>query len=208
MSATNQVTSAPTPDALKAAGDIIKVSTGLATGALVFGVGLLPNAASYSPLTRVLLVLSWALLLVSIIAGILSQAAIPVLLADEDYDIENKYYTWPGRIHQVSFGFAVAILAAALISIMYSEPSHLSVSTAADAVARAEAAVGGQLAVQEVTKIELINGPSGSASDGTWHIQLEVTPKTGAKSPPTPTAAPGFLDVFITAHKGMISTLP
>src|SRR2546423_210193 len=50
-------------DALKAAGDILKVSTGLATGALVFSVGLLPNAWTYTPSIRGFLILSWFSLL-------------------------------------------------------------------------------------------------------------------------------------------------
>jgi hypothetical protein len=196
-------------DALKAAGDIIKVSTGLATGALVFSVSLLPNAWTYTPLTRALLVVSWFLLLVSIVAGILSQAAIPVLMADQNYDIENKFYTWPGRAHQLSFGLAVAILAFALITIVYSEPSYLRVHTAADAIARARSVVDPQFEVRRVAKIELIKDPSDRASYSTWHAQLEIVPKGASNLPSQPPVAQSrFLDVFITARKGAVSTLP
>src|SRR5713101_351001 len=92
-------------DALKAAGDIIKLSIGLATGALVFSVGLLPNSPLYTLFVRGCLVAAWTLLLLSIGTGVLSQAAVPVLMDDQDYDIENPWFTYPGRIHQVLFGF-------------------------------------------------------------------------------------------------------
>jgi hypothetical protein len=159
-------------DALKAAGDRIKVTTGLATGALVFSVGLLPNAWTYTPLTRVLLLVSWFLLLVSIVAGVLSQAAIPVLMADQDYDIEDRYFTWSGRAHQLSFAVAVVFLASALTTIVYSEPSDLRVRTAADAIALAKSEVGDKFEVRRVTKIELIKDASDRPSNSTWHAQL------------------------------------
>lgn len=196
-------------DALKAAGDIIKVSTGLATGALVFSVGLLPNAWTYTPLTRGLLIASWFLLFGSIVAGILSQAAIPVLMADQDYDIEHKWYTYPGRIHQGVFLVAVFILAWALTTIVYSEPSHLRVRTAAEAIARARSAVGSQFEIRQVTKIELIKDPSDRASNSTWHAQFELVPKASVNLlTKHSTAQPRYLDVFVTVHKGEVSALP
>jgi hypothetical protein len=202
---TPTATPAAASDALKAAGDIIKVSTGLATGALVFSVSLLPNASTYTPGIRCFLILSWFSLLVSILTGVLSQSAIPVLMEDQDYNIENKWFTWPGRAHQIAFGFAIIFLAVALTKIVYSEPSHLRVRSAAEAVAIARREIVDKFEVAKVSKIELLKDPSDRASNATWHAQLELVPK-----PSNDPSVSGrrYLDVFITARKGEVSTLP
>lgn len=189
-------------DALKAAGDIIKVSTGLATGALVFSISLLPNVSDYVGIIRYLIAGSWGLLLISIIAGVCSQSAIPVLLFDREYDIENKYYTWPGRVHQVAFGFAILFLSIALCVILLSASGKLRVPTAADAVTNARYAIQNTYDILKLEKIELIKAPSNRPDEATWHAQFEV-----AKKAPGKVFTPIYLDVIIGARKGNVAVV-
>ncbi|MBV9748255.1 MAG: hypothetical protein JO157_05530, partial [Acetobacteraceae bacterium] len=166
-------------DALKGAGDIIKLSTSLATGALVFSVGLLGGAAGYAPWTRRLLAVTWCLLFLSIATGVISQAAIPVLMSEEKYDIEAPTYTWPGRAHQALFLAGLLLLAVALVKILYAEPAEerLRVRTAAEAVQVARATLAPRDRVSKLDTVELIKGTDqSSGGQMTWHVQLELAP--------------------------------
>jgi hypothetical protein len=184
-------------DALRAAGDIIKISTGLATGALVFSVGLLPNSTLYTSLTKVCLVASWTLLLFSIGFGVFSQAAIPVLMARRTYDIEDKFFTYPGRIHQILFGLGLLALALALALVLYSKPQRLQVGTAVQATKIAEQYVEKQYRIIQLDKIELIPGPSGQADDAAWYARFEVVPLSLTAPVTAGLRAPHRIDVLI-----------
>jgi len=193
---------ADSADALKAAGDIIKLSTGLATGALVFGVGLLPNAPVYTPFVRGCLVASWGLLLVSIVAGVFSQAAIPVLIEDRNYSIEDPYFTYPGRAHQVLFGLGLLALALGLSAVLYAEPHRLRIGTALEATRIVEKRIGTEYVIRQLTKIELIASPSDHRNEATWHAQFEVIPKAEIVKGAGAAPSPRNLDVLVGARSG------
>jgi hypothetical protein len=186
---------------MKAAGDIIKVSTGLATGSLIFSVGLIGNAPGYSLTIRGLLVVSWVLFAISIILGVMSQAVIPVLMAHQDYNIEDRWFTYPGRVHQTAFVFAVIVLAVALFKMVYSEPTTLRVPTAVEAVSIAKNAIINKYDIDRLSKIELIKAPSDRASATTWRAEFEVTQKH-SQGELEASSRPHSINVLIDALRG------
>jgi hypothetical protein len=181
-------------DILKAAGDVLKVSTGLATGALVFSVGLLKDAQSYSLFARVVLAGSWGLLVLSVLGGLLSQAAIPPLLAERRFSLEEPTFTWPGRVHQVLMFVAILLLAVAMASTLFHEAQPLRAASAAQAVAAARRAVTSGESVRRLSAVELLAGPQGSPIAPSWRVQFELS---------APTAA--YADVMVDAQTGRVS---
>jgi hypothetical protein len=86
----------------------------LGTGALVFGGGLVGDKIAFSPLAAGVLVVSWLLLGVSVAAGALAYARIPVKLAKSNYGLHDKYFTWPIRVNQLAFLVGMVFLGIAL----------------------------------------------------------------------------------------------
>jgi hypothetical protein len=174
--------------ALASAGDFLKVSTGLATGALVFSLGLLPSVQVEGTAIHVLLTLTWAALFVSVVGGILSQAAIPVLMYDGVFDLEAPTFTWPGRIHQVLFGLAMLGLAVVLIATL--NAGAPKIGNAAGALARARTALRAGEVPDRLEEIALLGGtPAG------WHVRFHL--RDG-----------GSVDVVVDAAKGAVSRIP
>jgi hypothetical protein len=184
---------------LKAAGDVLKVSTGLATGALVFSVGLLGDAQSYDLLARVLLAASWGLLVLSVLGGLLSQAAIPPLLAEKRFSLEEPTFTWPGRIHQVLLFLAILLLAIAMGSNLFHQTPELRVDSAAKAVAKARLAVQPDGQVRRLSAVELLAGPAGSAIAPSWRVQFELEDAASARL--------SYADVMVDAQTGRASRI-
>ncbi len=186
----------PDSDALKAAGEILKVSTGLATGALVFSVGLLPGAITAGALIRGTLAGTWVMLFLSVIGGVLAQSAIPVLLAERRYDIEAPTFTWPGRVHQVLFGLAILGLAVVLTASLYSQPAAPRIGSASHAVITARAALHPGEVPDRLDLVELIKGTDASRDVLlSWHVRFHLT--SGATT-----------DLMIDPVRGTITKIP
>jgi len=73
--------------------EFLKYILALATGALVFGGGLVGDKIAFSPVATVFLVVSWLFLGISVAAGALAYARIPVKLAGSNYELHDKYFT-------------------------------------------------------------------------------------------------------------------
>jgi hypothetical protein len=104
----------PDKAGLEKAADFVNYLLALGTGALVFSAELLKKDYPMSAAARVLILLSWCLLGISIIGGILAYMRIPVMLSEQKYDLEDKYMIWPGRFQQLAFLLGILLLGIAL----------------------------------------------------------------------------------------------
>jgi len=188
-------------NALEAALDWTKVSTGLATGALVFGTGLL-DSAELVPAVRCWLVASWVLFGLSVLGGLFAQARLPVMMRGQTYNLEDKAYTTPARIQQVTFFIGVVLLLISLVIILFhrSTLETLAAGTAKEAGTRALDALPPGFTLDEVRKVELVKGlPDTALAAAVWHLQL-----AGSTSPPNP-PKPVILDLFVDAATGTVT---
>jgi len=106
---------------LTAAIDAHKATLALATGTLVFSAGLLKEKLNFSCPAKWLLGISWCLLGVSIVAGLLVHLRVPVMIAEGKPNIYDKWFEIPGRIHHTAFVFGVVLLGVAMIVILVAE---------------------------------------------------------------------------------------
>lgn len=117
----------PKKEGLQSAAEWLKLTLALSTGALIFGVGLVKEHIDFAPWQKALMVGAWALLGLASATGILALSAIPMMLANSNYDLEDRFLTWPARIHQGSFMLGSLALGFALaISLLHSTPSQSS----------------------------------------------------------------------------------
>jgi hypothetical protein len=115
---------------LEAALDWTKVSTGLATGALVLGVGLLGSVDAVSHV-RLCLLGAWILYGVAIVFGVFALASLPGMMKEQNYNLEHKPFTYPARLHQLSFLSATGFLLWSLVLLLYkSHPVNGAAHTA------------------------------------------------------------------------------
>ena len=166
--------------ALESAGDFLKVTTGLATGALVFSTTLLNNPGALTGAARWVLSIAWAALLISIGASVfVAQGRITTKIAKKNYDIHNDLWlTRPTVIHQWTFFGGILALGVTLGIVLGNQPSTeaLQVPKATDAVRLAISRVPRSVHIVKVDAIDLIKGAD--ATDPTletWHIQLDGT---------------------------------
>lgn len=177
-------------DGLKAAIEFTGLSTTLATGTLVFSLGLLEKIAGFPDWGRVALGAAWFLLVVSIVSGLLARATLPPKLFEHDLDIiHDTSLTRPAVIHLFAFIGAVVVLGAALFSELL-EPS-LKVATATEAVAQAQASLlPGQRAVK-LSELKLVAAADAGGSP-TWQVQFELAAPVGSHA-----------DVLVRARDGL-----
>jgi hypothetical protein len=103
---------------LTAAVDAHKTTLALATGTLVFSVGLLKENLHFSCWAKWLLGISWCLLGVSIVAGSLVHLRVPMMIAEDKPNIHDQLFEIPGKIHHTAFVFGVILLGVAMIVIL------------------------------------------------------------------------------------------
>jgi hypothetical protein len=119
---------APDKAGLEKTADFVNYLLALATGALVFSAELVKKDYPMSPAARVLILVSWCLLAVSILGGMLAYMRIPVMLSERNYNLEDKYMTWPGRAQQLAFLFAIVFLGCGLAILLW----HRDLGTGAE----------------------------------------------------------------------------
>ena len=108
----------PEKTALVAASEFVKFTTAFGTGALVFSVGLVSDKVILTAWAKGFLIASWALLLISVVAGVLAYSRIPVMLAAKNYNLQDCWFKYPGKCHHITFLFGIAFLAVALVIIL------------------------------------------------------------------------------------------
>lgn len=106
----------PTKEALVTAENLIKYTLLFTTGVLVFSAGLVSEDINLTNPAKIFLLISWLSLTLSILVGTLALSRIPVMLSEGNYNIEDKYLTYPYRAFQalsmvgiVSVGLVLAL---------------------------------------------------------------------------------------------------
>jgi hypothetical protein len=148
-------------ESLATAADFIKYTAGFATGALVFSIGLLEKSRHLSSFAAGVLIAAWALLSISVMAGVLAFSRIPIQQSEESYDLEDKYFTWPGKVHQLFFIFGILALGSVLIVILSTThigKKEFKVASALQAAAIAKQQVPKGSSIKGLQKIEMQPG--------------------------------------------------
>jgi hypothetical protein len=109
----------PKKEALQSASEFLKLTVTLATGALVFGAGLVKDASTLGLVSRLLIVGSGLLLGAAAATGVLALAAIPMMLERVDYEVRDKYFERPIQVHQLSLAAGAMLLGIALATAMF-----------------------------------------------------------------------------------------
>ena len=104
----------PQKEGLEKAGELLKLTLSLSTGALVFGAALVKEQLDFSGATKWAVIWAWTLLALAAASGILAISAIPMMIAKSNYDLEDKFLTWPARVHQITFIIGIVLLGFAL----------------------------------------------------------------------------------------------
>lgn len=109
----------PAKAGLQSAAELLKLTLALSTGALVFGASLIEKKLPFTGWLKVSIVAAWALLAIAAGAGILAISAIPMMVAKSNYDLEDRFLTWPARVHQLAFVAGILCLGAALATAFF-----------------------------------------------------------------------------------------
>lgn len=109
----------PEKGAISAAGEFIKYSTAFGAGTLAFSVGLVKEQVSFSRWSKGFLILSWVFLVVSVVAGVLAYSRIPIQLAERNYNLHDKWFSVPGKVHELTFILGIIGLGVSLIVILW-----------------------------------------------------------------------------------------
>lgn len=195
--------------AIDLAGDYVKVTTGLAAGALVFSIGLVPNMAGYTACGRMLIIIAWILLFLSMITGGLAQGAIPMQIARGVYDVEDPVFANTVKAHNLTFLVATLLLGAALVIVSTSEApvEAFAIRTPTQAVEKAGEALpeGVKDHIARVSVIELIKGAGQEkASLSSWHAQFEIRGGNVVSAKPVPNY---YVDVMVDPEDGKTAVI-
>lgn len=192
----------PQTEGLSAAIDFIKVSTSLAAGALVFGVGYFSNIAPFSWHARIALAVAIVLFLLSAALGLAASSRIPVLIAMNQPNVQDGLLGLLGIGHQLAFVLGLCFVAVVLQFLSASQPpaEDFAIANAREAVERARLTMP-RSRVAKVDVIELVHGvDAGDEKLAVWHVRflLDTPKKDGAK----------YVDVFLAASSGKVQSLP
>jgi len=106
-------------DGLKQIVDLLKFTLALATGSLVFSVGLLTENINLTCYAKHFLFFSWLALAISATAGVFAYMRIPMLIAKKDYNMRDKFMEIPGKIHHIAFVIGLLSLGIALAIALF-----------------------------------------------------------------------------------------
>ena len=164
--------------ALTSAVDLIKVLTSLATGALVFSIGLnSPTGFTYQPQIKNVLITAWILLFLAVACGVYAQGLVPNQVRNNRPNINSGELRTAVMAQEIFFVFGILGIAAALVSALLGAPTKTAVAieTATAAVENARDELAPQDQVSKVDTVELIKGLDVSRPDQqTWHVQFDV----------------------------------
>jgi len=113
----------PKDKALDQMAELAKYTAALAAGALVFSADLITKEVRLTACSKVFLVLAWAALTVSIAAGVLTFSRFPMMIAEQNRNLEDRYLIVPGRIQQILLILGIACLGTAMILTLLARPT-------------------------------------------------------------------------------------
>jgi hypothetical protein len=114
----------PQKAAMDKAGEFVKYLTALATGALVFSADLLKKDFALSSTGHGVLLVAWILLSFAAVGGLVAMARIPMMLARNNFNLEDSHLVPALRGQQICFLFGILALGAALILALFAKPTH------------------------------------------------------------------------------------
>lgn len=185
--------------ATSSAGAFVNALTTIATGALVFSIGLVPSASDYTWLSRAFILATWALLALSILCGLAAQATIPMHTVHKVSVFNSPIFEIPVRAQQITFFLSVACLGTVLVNQLVTQPvaSDAKVSSASEALLQVRKCFGPR-SFKEVLAVEAVRGiDAAKLRDVSWHMRFLSRAKPVAK-----------VDVFIMATDGSVRALP
>jgi hypothetical protein len=152
--------SANPPDkaGLEKAADFVNYLLALGTGALVFSAELIKKDYPMSPAARVLILVSWSLLAISILGGMFAYMRIPVMLSEKNYDLEDKYMIWPGRTQQIAFLIGIPVLGFALAILLWNRDLGVAAETTKPAKVSCEQAPASHFVIANSGSVMGIKG--------------------------------------------------
>jgi len=166
--------------AFTSAVDLTKLLISLATGAIVFSIGLInSDNASYLDWSKWALVITWGTLLLSLISGVWTLGVIPLLIKEGSLDINSDRIRNPVKNLQLFFIIGIVSLACVLWGKLWSIPTQQEARLKSPMMALNQAykLVPSFLVVKKINTVEALNGFNNSSSEGSWHIQFELNSK-------------------------------
>ncbi len=112
----------PDKAGLEKTADYVNYLLALGTGALVFSAELIKKDYTLTYVARIFIIASWVALAASVLLGIVAYMRIPVMLSEQNYDLEDKYMIRPGKGQQIAFLIAIPLLGAALGILLFNRP--------------------------------------------------------------------------------------
>jgi hypothetical protein len=169
----------PDAAALTSAVDLIKVLTSLATGALVFSIGLnSPTGFAYLPRIKDVLIASWILLFLAVASGVYAQGLAPNQIRNNRPNINSGELRAAVMAQEAFFVLGILGIATALVSALLGAPTKLqaAIETPMAAVRSATDDLSPHDQLDKVAIVELIKGLDASRPDEqTWHVQFAVS---------------------------------
>jgi hypothetical protein len=167
--------------------------TTIATGALVFSIGLVSNAPSFDNVARIWLIVSWFLLTVSVVSGLAAQSTIGMHILNGRSIFESPVFERPSRIQQISFFLSIVVLAVVLGRQMFTPSLAERIATKPrDAVTQLQRCVT-TMTVTEISTLDWIG--SAASANFLWHAKI------------IDRHARTVEDVFVDAETGRISDI-
>lgn len=167
----------PDVAAITAMTDVIKFTTSLATGALVFGVGLTTAGTTvYTAAIESVLILSWSLFAISIGCGLWTLYYTPALVHGHLTIYSNEFRV-PGIASFFSFVLGAVAVATVLIASIRDGPVLTSnlINSPTKAVTAAIASMSKHDHILAVSAVELVKGLDENRHlDDAWHVQMSI----------------------------------
>ena len=170
----------PDAAALASAVDLLKLLTSLATGALVFSIGLVNRSGFVdTPLLKAVLVISWASLFVAVLAGVWAQSLVPNQVRHGSPDISAPALRNSTMVQEAFFIFGILGVAIALITSIVSMPAPVEAKIASPIAAVRTAAatlgLGSGAMYDKIDVVELLRGADPTrVEEQAWHVRFEL----------------------------------
>jgi hypothetical protein len=198
----------PHRDAVTNASDFLGVLLGLATGALVFSVGLINDPSRLPDSARSSLLTAWLFFVLATGLGLLSRSRVVRLIDVSKHSVYDFGFIAPAFLSVVCFLIATGALALTLRRMVDATPAtgHYNIKSAIDAVrtARGRLSRDQRAALTGTAMVELVKGVDPSLpTHETWHVKFTFRARRPAPNPTAPT-----MDLFYDAKTGTLIRVP